>query len=102
MSTLEYPSIAAISSTDNQFDSLVPSSILFLSWKDPDIAKPKLPKLELRTKFTSGYRSSLLVESLRTSIEKELRLPSIDNGFVVTILIVDPIPPEGNELLVDL
>ena len=28
---LEYPSIAAISSTDNQFDSLVPSSILFLS-----------------------------------------------------------------------
>ena len=102
LSTLKYPSTAAKSSTVIQLDSLVPSSILFLSWKEPDTAKPNFPKFELWTKLNSGFVPSSLVESFNKSTEKEFKEPFIDKGLVVTILIVDPIPPDGSELLVDL
>ena len=53
-------------------------------------------------KDISGVSPSVLVESLTIPALRENLVPSMFNGLVVTIFMVDPIPPDGNELLVDL
>ena len=45
---------------------------------------------------------SLLDVSFSISTLKEVKSPGMARGFVVTILIVEPMPPDGNLLFVDL